>query len=36
VNEPFVVAKGGFYKVPAGPGLGVTLDAKAAEKYRIA
>jgi L-alanine-DL-glutamate epimerase-like enolase superfamily enzyme len=36
VNEPFVVAKGGFYKVPTKPGLGITLDEKAVEKYRVA
>lgn len=35
VNEPFTVSKGGFYKVPAKPGLGVTLDEQAAEKYRV-
>jgi L-alanine-DL-glutamate epimerase-like enolase superfamily enzyme len=34
VNEPFVVEKGGFYKVPTKPGLGVTLDENALEKYR--
>jgi hypothetical protein len=36
VNEPFVVTKGGIYKVPTGPGLGVTLDEKAVDKYRVA
>ena len=36
VIEPFVVEKGGFYKVPTKPGLGVTLDEKAVEKYRVA
>jgi L-alanine-DL-glutamate epimerase-like enolase superfamily enzyme len=36
VNEPFVVTKGGIYKVPTKPGLGVTLDEKAVDKYRVA
>ncbi len=36
VVEPFTVEKGGFYKVPTGPGLGVALDEKAAQKYRVA
>jgi L-alanine-DL-glutamate epimerase-like enolase superfamily enzyme len=36
VMEPFAVEKGGFYKIPQKPGLGVTLDEKAVEKYRIA
>ena len=36
VVEPFVVERGGLYKVPTKPGLGVTLDEKAVEKYRIA
>ena len=36
VNEPFVVSKGGLYKVPTKPGLGVTLDEKALDKYRVA
>jgi L-alanine-DL-glutamate epimerase-like enolase superfamily enzyme len=34
VVEPFVV-KGGLYTVPQKPGLGVTLDENAMEKYRI-
>jgi L-alanine-DL-glutamate epimerase-like enolase superfamily enzyme len=33
MKEPFVM-KGGFYEVPRGPGLGVTLDDAAIEKYR--
>jgi L-alanine-DL-glutamate epimerase-like enolase superfamily enzyme len=36
VVEPFTVEKGGYYRVPTKPGLGVTLDEKALEKYRIA
>jgi L-alanine-DL-glutamate epimerase-like enolase superfamily enzyme len=36
VNEPFVVERGGIDKVPDKPGLGVTLDEKAVEKYRVA
>jgi L-alanine-DL-glutamate epimerase-like enolase superfamily enzyme len=36
VVEPFVVEKGGYYRVPQKPGLGVTLDQKALEKYRVA
>ena len=36
VMEPFVVKKGGIYEVPRKPGIGVTLDEKAVEKYRIA
>lgn len=36
VLEPLTVEKGGFFKVPAKPGLGVTLDEKAAAKYRVA
>jgi L-alanine-DL-glutamate epimerase-like enolase superfamily enzyme len=35
VVEPFTVEKGGFYKVPQKPGLGVTLDEAALEKYRV-
>jgi L-alanine-DL-glutamate epimerase-like enolase superfamily enzyme len=35
VVEPFTVEKGGFYKIPEKPGLGVTLDQQALEKYRI-
>jgi L-alanine-DL-glutamate epimerase-like enolase superfamily enzyme len=35
VVEPFTVEKGGFYKLPQKPGLGVTLDQAALEKYRI-
>lgn len=34
VVEPFTVEKG-FYRVPTGPGLGVTLDEAALDKYRI-
>ena len=36
VVEPFVVQKGGFYQIPKKPGLGVTLDQAALEKYRVA
>jgi L-alanine-DL-glutamate epimerase-like enolase superfamily enzyme len=36
VVEPFQVEKGGFYRVPTKPGLGVTLDEAALAKYRIA
>jgi L-alanine-DL-glutamate epimerase-like enolase superfamily enzyme len=36
VVEPFVVEKGGYYRVPQKPGLGVTLDQKTLEKYRVA
>ncbi len=36
VNEPFAVEKGGLYSVPTKPGLGVTLDQNAVEKYRVA
>ena len=36
VEEPFTVEKGGFYRIPQKPGLGVTLDEKALRKYRIA
>jgi L-alanine-DL-glutamate epimerase-like enolase superfamily enzyme len=36
VMDPFAVKKGGIYEVPRKPGLGVTLDEKAVEKYRIA
>jgi L-alanine-DL-glutamate epimerase-like enolase superfamily enzyme len=36
VNEPFTVARGGIYTVPDKPGLGVTLDDKAAARYRLA
>ncbi len=35
VIEPFVVEEGGLYKIPAKPGLGVTLDDNAVEKYRV-
>jgi L-alanine-DL-glutamate epimerase-like enolase superfamily enzyme len=35
VVEPFVVEDGGLYKVPTKPGLGVTLDDNALEKYRV-
>ena len=34
VLEPFTM-KDGFYQVPHGPGLGVTLDMDAIENYRI-
>ena len=36
VVEPFTVETGGFYKIPQKPGLGITLDEKALQKYRIA
>ena len=36
VVEPFTVEQGGYYRIPAKPGLGVTLDQKALEKYRVA
>jgi L-alanine-DL-glutamate epimerase-like enolase superfamily enzyme len=36
VVEPFTVEKGGFYRLPQKPGLGITLDEKALRKYRIA
>lgn len=36
VVEPFTVEKGGFYKIPQKPGLGVTLDETALDKYRVA
>lgn len=36
VLESFLVERGGLYKVPTKPGLGVTLDDKAVQKYRIA
>jgi L-alanine-DL-glutamate epimerase-like enolase superfamily enzyme len=36
VVEPFQVEKGGFYRVPTKPGLGVALDEAALAKYRIA
>jgi len=36
VIEPFVVERGGWYTVPTAPGLGVTLDETAVEKYRVA
>jgi len=36
VVEPFTVEKGGFYRIPQKPGLGITLDEKALQKYRIA
>jgi len=36
VVEPFTVEKGGFYRIPQQPGLGITLDEKALQKYRIA
>ena len=35
VEEPFTVEKGGFYRIPTKPGLGVTLDQKALDKYRV-
>jgi L-alanine-DL-glutamate epimerase-like enolase superfamily enzyme len=34
VKEPFVL-KDGFYDIPQKPGLGVTLDDDAVEKYRV-
>lgn len=36
VAEPFTVEKGGLYRIPQTPGLGITLDEKALLKYRIA
>lgn len=36
VVEPFKVEKGGFYRIPTKPGLGVTLDEAAIAKYKIA
>ncbi len=36
VVEPFRVEKGGYYKIPQKPGLGVTLDEAALQKYRVA
>jgi L-alanine-DL-glutamate epimerase-like enolase superfamily enzyme len=33
--EPFAM-EAGYYRVPTGPGLGVTLDMGAVEKYRVA
>ena len=36
VVEPFTVEKGGFYRIPQKPGLGIALDEKALQKYRIA
>ena len=35
VSEPFVMT-GGYYRIPAKPGLGVSLDENALEKYRLA
>jgi len=35
VVEPFAVEKGGFYKIPQKPGLGITLDEAALDKYRV-
>lgn len=32
--EPFQVREG-FYEAPSDPGLGVTLDMDAVEKYRV-
>ena len=34
VCEPFTVERGGLYEVPTTPGLGVTLDEDAVERYR--
>ena len=34
VSEPFTM-KDGFYTVPAKPGLGITLDDDAVDRYRI-
>ena len=34
VAEPFTM-KDGFYKVPTKPGLGITLDETAVDKYRV-
>jgi len=36
VEEPFHVDKGGFFHIPQKPGLGITLDRAAVEKYRVA
>ena len=33
--EPFSVSRG-RYRIPSGPGLGVTLDESAIDRYRIA
>ena len=35
VSEPWEM-KAGFYEVPTKPGLGITLDEDAVDKYRIA
>jgi L-alanine-DL-glutamate epimerase-like enolase superfamily enzyme len=35
VVEPIKVERGGFYRIPTKPGLGVTLDEAAQAKYRI-
>lgn len=35
VEEPFQIQKGGFYQIPQKPGLGVTLDRAALDKYRV-
>ena len=34
MSEPFTM-KDGFYEVPTAPGLGVSLDENAIEKYRV-
>ena len=34
VAEPFTM-KDGFYKVPTKPGLGITLDETAVDRYRV-
>ena len=35
IAEPLVIADG-HVRVPEGPGLGVTLDEEAVERYRVA
>jgi glucarate dehydratase len=35
VKEPFQM-KDGFYDIPQAPGLGITLDDRAVDKYRVA
>jgi L-alanine-DL-glutamate epimerase-like enolase superfamily enzyme len=35
VNEPFTVREG-FYQLPQKPGMGVTVDEAALDKYRTA
>ena len=34
--EIYEALEGGFYKVPQKPGLGITLDEAALQKYRVA